>query len=49
MQYTIDDILNAECTLEPMVCKYCGSNEVVFLQYVGDATCQSCGKWQSEK
>ena len=33
----------AECNLEPLKCKFCGSLEVVFLQYVGDAQCAECG------
>lgn len=47
-EYTVHDIINAECNLEPLVCLYCGSHEVVFQQYVGDASCQECGIWQLE-
>lgn len=46
--YTTQDVINAECNLEPLQCRFCGSVEVVFLQYVGDASCQECGKWQIE-
>ena len=46
--YTIHDVINAECTLEPMVCLFCGSTEVEFLQYGEDAQCGTCGKWQLE-
>jgi len=47
--YTVEDVINAECNLEPIQCKYCGSLEVVFLQYVGDASCQECGEWQLDE
>jgi len=47
--YTIEDIINAGCNLEPVKCIHCGHiGEVVFLQYVGDAICEICGKWQLE-
>ena len=44
--YDVFDVINAECNLEPMVCLKCGSNEVTFEQYVGDAYCTECGTWQ---
>ena len=44
--YTVHDVIAAECNLEPMVCLYCGSNEVTYHQYIGDASCGDCGKWQ---
>ena len=44
--YDIQDVLNAGCTLEPLVCRNCGSTEVTFSQYVGDAQCANCGRWQ---
>ena len=47
-EYNVYDVLEAEFTLEPLVCLFCGSREVVFEQYVGDAYCQGCGKWQIE-
>ena len=46
--YSVDDVRRAEFTLEPMVCKHCGSTEVVYEQYVDRATCQECGKDQDE-
>jgi hypothetical protein len=48
MEYTVHDVIKAEHNLEPIVCLYCGSNEVTFHQYVcnGDAYCADCGKWQ---
>ena len=44
--YTVHDVIAAECTLEPIVCLSCGSHEVTFYQYVGDAQCAECGEWQ---
>ena len=44
--YSVEQVIAAEYTLEPIKCKFCGSLEVVFLQYVGDAYCQECGTWQ---
>lgn len=44
--YDVQDVIDAEYTLEPLACRLCGSLEVVFLQYVGDAVCQECGEWQ---
>ena len=45
--YTIHDVLNAGYTLEPMVCLKCGQvGYVIFVQYIGDAYCEYCGKWQ---
>jgi ribosomal protein S27E len=46
--YSVDDVRRAGFTLEPMVCKHCGSTEVVYEQYVDRATCQECGKDQDE-
>lgn len=46
--YTVHDILNAEINLEPLICLACGSHEVTFHQYIGDAYCANCGKWQLE-
>ena len=45
-EYTVHDIIKAEYNLWPLVCVFCGSTEVVFSQYVGDAKCQCCGEWQ---
>ena len=44
--FTVEEVIAAEITLEPMECKFCGSLEVTFLQYIGDAQCGSCGAWQ---
>lgn len=48
--YTVQDIIDAEYTLEPLKCVHCGYvGEVTFLQYVGDGQCGICGEWQLEK
>ena len=44
--YTVYDVKKAGITLEPMRCLFCGSNEVTYHQYIGDAHCSSCGRWQ---
>jgi len=44
--YTVYDVIIAECNLEPIVCLNCGSEEVTYHQYIGDAYCANCGKWQ---
>lgn len=46
--YTVYDVLQAEYTLEPLRCLFCGSTCVVFNQYIGDAYCEECGRWQLE-
>ena len=46
IKYTVYDILQAECTLEPLTCLHCSSDEVIFDQYIGDAYCQDCDRWQ---
>lgn len=46
---TVYDTLKAGCTLEPLVCLHCGSKYVIHLQYVGDAQCEWCGRWQLEE
>ena len=46
--YDVQDVINAEFNLEPIKCRFCGSLEVTFLQYIGDAQCGDCGKWQLE-
>jgi len=48
LSYTINDVLQAGCNLEPLHCLNCGSLEVIFDQGVGDAICQDCCAWQSE-
>ncbi len=45
--YDVQDVINAECNLEPLKCRYCGDmEEVSFVQYASDAHCAKCGKWQ---
>ncbi len=46
--YTAEQVRAVGYTLEPLKCIYCGSLEVVFMQYVdgGSACCQDCGEWQ---
>ena len=45
-EYQVEEILQAGYNLEPIVCQFCGSHEVVFDQYIGDAYCEACGRWQ---
>ena len=45
-QFDVQDVIDAGCTLEPLVCRNCGSTEVTFNQAIGDAHCATCGKWQ---
>ena len=47
--YDVQDVVDAECTLEPLVCRFCHSQEVTFYQYIGDAHCARCGRWQLEE
>jgi ribosomal protein S27E len=44
--YSVKQVKQAGCTLEPIKCRYCGSLEVVYNQYIGDGSCQECGEWQ---
>jgi hypothetical protein len=44
--FSVDEVREAECTLEPMKCIHCDSLEVTFHQYVNDAYCADCGEWQ---
>ena len=45
--YDVQDVVNAEFNLEPLKCRHCGHiGETTFHQYVGDALCEMCGKWQ---
>ena len=46
--HDVQDVINYGYTLEPLKCRACGSLEVTFMQYVGDASCASCGEWQLE-
>ena len=47
--YTVHDVIQAGYTLAPMVRLFCGSHEVEYNQYIGDAHCASCGAWQLEE
>jgi len=47
-KYTIKDVKEAECNLEPLHCVQCDSKEVTYHQYVGDAYCSDCGIWQED-
>ena len=44
--YTVHDVIKAGYTLEPMICLYCGGTEVEYMQYISDAYCADCGRWQ---
>jgi hypothetical protein len=46
--YTVHDVDRAGYTLEPLRCLFCGSPEVTYHQYIHDARCENCGKWQKE-
>ena len=47
--YDIQDVIDAGYTLEPLKCRFCGSeHDVTYNQYVNDALCEVCGKWQIE-
>lgn len=46
--FSIDDVKQAECTLEPIECVHCKSLDVTYQQYIGDAYCADCGQWQEE-
>jgi len=48
--YTVFDVIKAECTLEPMKCIHCnGIGFTTYHQYVRDAYCENCDKWQLEE
>ena len=48
--YTIHDVLAAECDLQPMKCIHCGYVGMTnYFQYIGDAHCEICGKWQLDE
>ncbi len=47
-QFDVQDVIDAGYTLEPLVCRACGSIETVFNQAIGDAYCETCGEWQLE-
>ena len=46
--YTIKQIKQAECNLEPLKCPACGKHEnTVYNQYGQFASCMDCGKeWE---
>jgi len=45
--YDVQDVINAESTLEPIKCRHCKKvGNVVYHQDIGDAYCENCGKWQ---
>ena len=44
--HTIFDVIEAQCTLEPIVCVHCGSTEVTFNQQLVNGQCADCGKDQ---
>ena len=46
--YDVQDVINAEYNLEPLKCRFCGSLEVTYNLYIGDAHCAECGEWQLE-
>ena len=47
-KYDVQDVIDAGCNLEPIECRYCKSLEVTYHQYIHDACCDSCGRWQLE-
>ena len=46
VQYDVQDAIDLGYNLVPLVCRKCGSTEVTFNQYIGDACCDNCGEWQ---
>jgi len=46
--YHVEDVITAQCNLEPLTCKLCESTEVTYHQYIGDAHCADCDRWQLE-
>ena len=45
--YDVQDVIDAEITLEPMKCRHCKAvGETTFNQEIGDAYCAVCGEWQ---
>ena len=45
--YSVEDVKSCGYNLKPIKCKHCQSLEVTYHQYIGDASCQECGEWQS--
>jgi ribosomal protein S27E len=48
-KYSVKDVRKAGFTLEPLVCKHCKTDEVVFNQYSNSAICQNCGQDQDKR
>ena len=48
-KFYVEDVLKAGYNLEPLTCKFCGHDNVIFHQYIGDGYCEWCGKWQLER
>ncbi len=45
--YDVQDVIDAEITLEPMKCRHCSVvGETTYHDRQGDAYCATCGKWQ---
>ena len=45
--YDVQDVIDRGYSLEPLKCRYCGKvGETTYYQYMGDAHCAVCGKWQ---
>jgi len=48
--YTVYDIIKNEVNMEPLMCIHCKQvGEVTYHDYMGDAYCELCGKWQLDK
>jgi hypothetical protein len=48
--YTVKDVQEAGCTLEPLKCVHCGTLGCVeYNQYIGDGYCEECGEWQTDE
>jgi hypothetical protein len=48
--YTIYDIIRNEINMEPLICIHCKQvGEVTYYDYMGDAYCELCGKWQLDE
>jgi ribosomal protein S27E len=47
--YTTQEVINSGINLNPIKCNQCGSIEVTYHQYIGDACCSDCGEWQTEE
>ena len=48
--FTVEQAMNAECTLDPIRCEHCGViGEVTYDQAVADYYCAACGYWHNAK